>query len=176
MSQLSPNGQFPGYDGSEYCGPTDLAMNARAQGLGGNLVDALLIQQLANAAGTDANGSTPAGLVAGAQSMGMVSATAQGLPDFNWVQQYLSSGWSVILRGDYFALPPHQDPSQYSGHYILIAGWSADLGEYLVNDPADLSARWELAADLTAFVQAHQDFSATDTYEIAVGGQTGSSQ
>lgn len=170
ISQRDPAGVFPGYDGGEFCGPTDVAMTARAEQLGQGLTDAELIQQLADVAGTTSSGTTPDGVVTAAQSLGMDTVTAAGLPDFGWVQQELATGRTVILRGDYFALPPHQNASRYAGHYILVTGWAPTLGEFLVNDPADLNVRWEQPADLTEFVQMHSNFNAQSTYETALGG------
>jgi hypothetical protein len=133
INQLNPAERDPQYQGQMYCGPTVMAMIARSHGVGEDLSDSQLIEQFAKTGGTTGAGTSGNGMIAIGEQLGLKSQAVPGA-DLNFINGQLAQGKPVVALGDYFALPPHVDPGQDAGHYILVQGQDA-LGNYRVSDP-----------------------------------------
>jgi len=151
IDQYSPAGSGDWYDGSEYCGPAILAGIARARGQTAGVSDATLVASLAIVAGTNGEGTTGFGMIAGLQALGMHTDANPGI-DLDWVDDELTAGHDVIANGDFYAVPGRENPSLHSGHYIAITavgnGWSL----YKVTDPADARVTSMTDVQLQKFV------------------------
>lgn len=135
LKQLDPADKLSEYDGRVNCGPAVMAMLARSNGYGTDLTDAQLVERFTRIGQTNQNGTTGNGLIAIGEEIGLKSRAAEGA-NLPWIDAELQQGRPVVALGDYWALPPHTDPAQSFGHYVLITGRDA-LGNYRVHDPAD---------------------------------------
>ncbi|HYV49167.1 MAG TPA: C39 family peptidase [Myxococcaceae bacterium] len=133
INQLNPAERDPQYQGQVYCGPTVMAMIARSRGIGEGLSDSQLIEQFAQIGRTNAKGTTGNGMVAIGEALGLQANAAQGA-DLSFINGQLGQGRPVVAMGNYFALPPHVQAGQNSGHYVLVQGTDA-LGNYRLSDP-----------------------------------------
>ncbi len=166
INQYRPAGAEGGYvNGAANCGPTSLAMIARAFSKGGDMTDAQLINHLGRAGGTTADGTGVNGISAMAQAIGLGAETKAG-PDPDWIAAQLKAGKMVVANGDYYAMAPHADPGKVGtgGHYVAVVGMDAD-GNFLVNDPADRNVSVVSPADLARFIRGNRNGG----YQIAVG-------
>ncbi|MDB5101632.1 MAG: hypothetical protein JWM80_6053 [Cyanobacteria bacterium RYN_339] len=165
IDQYHPNGEDQGYyNGSANCGPTSMAMIARAFGWGGDLSDAKLINSLGAAGGTTAEGTSVNGIVAMARAIGKSGEIKQGA-DAAWIRDQLEGGHLVVANGDYYAMAPHDNGRNIGqgGHYVAVIGLEGD--RFIVNDPADKNVHLVSGPDLETFIRSNRNGG----YQIAVG-------
>jgi hypothetical protein len=165
INQYSPAGRENGYtNGGSNCGPTSMAMLARAYGYRNDLSDATLINHLGGIGHTSAAGTGVNGLSAMAQAMGLNARTRGPGAQVDWIASELRAGRMVVANGDYFAMAPHADGSKTSGHYVLVYGIDAN-GRFLVHDPADRRVGGVSAGELGNFISANSNGG----YQTSVG-------
>ncbi|MEB3238281.1 MAG: C39 family peptidase [Candidatus Sericytochromatia bacterium] len=163
INQYRPDGAGADYrNGPSNCGPTSMAMIARAIGWRDSLSEARLINTLGDIGGTTAEGTSIGGLGKMAQAMGL-SVTSQAGSYLAWANGQLAAGKWVIFNGDYHEMNPHRNPARTSGHYVLCYG--LEDGQYLVHDPADDRVRRVSPDEMYRFVKAHP----SGGFQIAVG-------
>lgn len=157
INQYNPAGREAGYtNGPSNCGPTSMAMLARALGYRPDLTDAQLINQLGRIGGTTEDGTTWNGITAMAEAMGKHVETRGGTTSgtISWIANQLRAGKAVVANGNLYARPPHANPEKVSGHYVLLTGIDRD-GNFLVRDPADRNVHAVTAQDLDSFFRTH---------------------
>jgi hypothetical protein len=165
INQYRPAGREYGYtNGNANCGPTSMAMVARAFGYGGNLSDAQLINYLGGVGRTGASGTSVNGIAAMAQTMGLSAEIRGSGPDTAWIAEQLATGKYVVANGDYYAMAPHANSNRTSGHYVLITGRDA-YGRFLVQDPADPDARVVDDRELAHYIRSNTNGG----FQVAVG-------
>ncbi|HVE85656.1 MAG TPA: hypothetical protein VND93_22535 [Myxococcales bacterium] len=157
ISQLHPQGAENGYDNAQMnCAPTAVAMVAR--GLHGATLDGIpvsamsdaeLINRLGAHGQTDINGTSPNGVIAMAEDLGMATKTWGG--GFNQIQTdaVLGAGGSVIANGGYVG--PDGNPF---GHFVTLTAKTQE-GSYLVNDPLIGQTLVWTPAQLNAFLKGN---------------------
>jgi hypothetical protein len=166
INQYHPNGEGQGYtNGGANCGPTSMAMIARAFGYGAGLSDAKLINKLGGIGGTSSNGTGIGGIVSMAKAIGKQGDTHKGA-DTNWITAQLKAGKLVVANGDYFAMAPHANNGRIGqgGHYVAVVGL-AGQGNFIVNDPADKAVRSVSPGALAHFISSNSNGG----YQIAIG-------
>ncbi len=164
INQISPTGADGNYtNGAMNCGPTAMAMIARSMGFGEGMTDAQLINYLGQMGGTTGAGTTTNGIAAMAQAMGKNAEIHQGT-DVSWMADQLRQGKQIVALGDYHAMPPHQDESRTSGHFVTVTGMDAN-GNFLVRDPADPNVRAVTPEQMAHFLGSHQ----AGGHQIAIG-------
>ncbi|MDB5100730.1 MAG: hypothetical protein JWM80_5151 [Cyanobacteria bacterium RYN_339] len=139
------------------CGPTSMAMIAKAFGYGTNLSNGDLIATLGAAGGTTEAGTSWAGINAMAAKMG--KPCQEHAPDAGWIKQQLEAGKLVCANGDYYSMAPHDASKRgQGGHYVAVIGMDAN-GNFLVNDPADkgISPKAYTADQLNAFMHGNKN-------------------
>lgn len=155
ISQYRPVGAERGYtNGRANCGPTSMAMLARAFGYRKDLADAQLINHLGRIGGTGSNGTNVNGIAAMARAMGKSAQVKGPGPNVEWMKEQLRSGKLLVANGDYYAMPPHQNEGRTSGHYVTVAGLDAN-GNFIVRDPADQNVRTITAAQMAHFIRSN---------------------
>jgi peptidase C39-like protein len=152
INQLNPVGRPPQYQGEMYCGPTAMAMIARARGLGVGETDGQLIERFARIGGTTDQGTSGNGMIAIGQELGLNTRAAPGA-DLRFINAELAQGRTVVAQGDFWALPEHADPDKTSGHYLLVQGQDA-AGNYRVSDPQTSKVMAITADTLSNYMQA----------------------
>jgi hypothetical protein len=154
ISQYNPAGKDATYDGSEFCGPAVLAGVARAHHLGAGMSDAALIEEIAIVAGTQGDGTTGHGMLAGLAWLGMQSDANAG-SDLDWVDSELTQGHDVIANGDFYAVPGRENPNLHSGHYMAITGVGNGWSMYKVTDPASSDVAYLTDVELDKFISSN---------------------
>lgn len=135
IDQQTPDGNGRYLNGNANCGPTSMAMIARADPNAtidgvpvSSMTDAQLVMALGMTGGTGRTGTSPNGEIAMADALGYQTASALGGFHQTFVDATLAAGGSVIVNG---AIPVD---GQLSGHYMVVSGKDAQ-GNYAVNDP-----------------------------------------
>lgn len=155
IDQLNPAGNDGSYaNGDMNCAPAALAMIARGHPgatLDGNpvgaMTDAQLISAIGKHADTNAQGTSPNGLISAAQDMGLQTTAREGGFDANFVDNVLAQGGNVVANGAYFI------DNQLAGHFVTVAAKNQD-GTYTVNDPLQGRVTWT-ADELNRFLMAN---------------------
>jgi len=138
INQLAPSGNDGSYwNGDSNCGPTSMAMVARAVGYGNHLTDAQLVMEMYRLCGTQgSNGTGVDGIRQGALNIGLDAATYRSSAGVEKMAEELRNGRMVVANGDYYALPaPGRINNANGGHYVVVTGMD-DQGNFKVNDPA----------------------------------------
>lgn len=165
INQYRPVGAERGYsNGPSNCGPTSMAMVARAFGYGKGMSDAQLINHLGRIGGTTAAGTGVNGLVSMAREMGKTGTIKGPGPQVEWMKEQLRAGKLVIANGDYYAMPPHQNEGRTSGHYVCVAGLDSH-GNFIVRDPADSNVRTITPNQMAHFIRSNPNGG----WQVAVG-------
>jgi hypothetical protein len=155
INQYRPVGAERGYsNGPANCGPTSMAMVARAFGYGGAMSDAQLINHLGRIGGTGSNGTAVNGIVAMARAIGKQATVKGPGPDVEWMKEQLRAGKLLVANGDYYAMPPHQNEARTSGHYVTVAGLD-ERGNFIVRDPADQNVRTITPSQMAHFIRSN---------------------
>jgi hypothetical protein len=168
INQVNPNGKDGAYsNGESNCGPTSMAMIARAAGYGEGMTDAQLIMHLGQMGGTTGDGTGVNGIAAMAQGIGKTAETRGPGANVEWIRSQLESGKMVVANGDYYAMGDHNRAKVgQGGHYVAVVGLDSD-GKFLVNDPYDsaISPRAFSASELATFISSNSNGG----YQVAVG-------
>ena len=168
INQYSPAGSSAGYwNGPANCGPTSMAIIARAFGYGKNMSDAKLINHLGSMGGTNGNGTNVSGIAAMAKGIGKTAVTKGPGPQVDWIASELRAGKLVVANGDYHAMYPHINNSRTSGHYVAVVGLDAQ-GRFLVHDPAWKNGGAPIALtrdQLTTFIRSNPNGG----WQISIG-------
>ncbi len=138
INQLAPSGNDGSYfNGQANCGPTSMAMVARAVGYGSHLTDAQLVMDMYRKCGTQGGDGTPVdGIRQGANAIGLDATTYRSSAGVEKMAEEIRNGKMVVANGDYYALPaPGRINNTNGGHYVVVTGMD-DAGNFLVNDPA----------------------------------------
>jgi hypothetical protein len=137
VSQLAPSGAGAAYRGSERCGPTVMAMVARAFGVAPAEPDAALIERLDLVQGTPNRKTAAPAIQRMARTLGLRSRRARG---FRWrfLDRALERGAVVLAVGDARELPHNRwrsgDGTPPTGHWIAIVDRDA-WGNLVIHDP-----------------------------------------
>jgi len=153
ISQLDPAGKEDGYSNARLnCAPTAMAMVAR--GIPGGMLDGKPIAQMSDAelinrlgahGQTDGGGTSPNGVIAMAEDLGLTTSTRGGGFDPAFYDSVLAQGGSVIANG------ARDIDGQLAGHFVTVTARTAD-GNYLVNDPWSGRTETYTPAQLNAFL------------------------
>ena len=154
ISQLNPGGDDGTYTNADMnCAPAAMAMIARSipgLTLDGHPVsqipDAALINRLGKHGQTDQNGTSPNGVIAMAEQLGLSTSARRGGLDTNYVDSILAQGGSVVANGAY------NINGELAGHFVTVSARTPD-GNYLVNDPLLGRTVVYTPADLDAFLR-----------------------
>ncbi|MCC6334502.1 MAG: C39 family peptidase [Myxococcales bacterium] len=134
ISQTRPAGATSEYLDEGYCGPTCLAMVARAYGLGSQFTDAELVMRLCRIAGATARrGTDRTGLYRMATHLRLSSQDWDGEATF-WMARHLEQGHYVVAAGNPYVLPPYEKLEGYGGHFIVVDGMD-ETGNFLMKNP-----------------------------------------
>ncbi len=165
INQYSPAGTGQGYtNGSANCGPTSVAMIARAFGYRKDLSDAKLINHLGKIGHTTGAGTGVNGISAMGQAMGLRAQVKGPGAHVDWIRSELRAGRMVVANGDYHAMAPHKNNAKTSGHYVLVYGLD-DNGRFLVHDPADRRVQSVSATELATFIKSNPNGG----WQISIG-------
>jgi len=154
ISQLNPRGNDGTYTNADMnCAPAAMAMIARSipgLTLDGHPVsqipDAALINRLGKHGQTDAQGTSPNGVIAMAEQLGLSTSARRGGLDTNYVDSILAQGGSVVANGAY------NINGELAGHFVTVSARTPD-GNYLVNDPLLGRSVVYTPAELDAFLR-----------------------
>jgi len=156
ISQLHPEGEAEGYSNAEMnCGPAAMAMVAR--GIPGGMLDGKPVAQMSDAelinrlgahGQTNAEGTSPNGVIAMAEQMGMATSSRMGGFDAAYYDSVLAQGGTVVANG------ARDIEGQLAGHFVVVTAKTAD-GNYLVNDPWSGRTETYTPAQLDAFLLAN---------------------
>ncbi len=168
INQYSPAGAAGGYwNGPANCGPTSMAMIARAFGYGKSMSDAKLINHLGKIGGTSGNGTNVGGIAAMAHGIGKSATTKGPGAHVDWIASELRKGKLVVANGDYHAMAPHINNARTSGHYVAVVGLDRQ-GRFLVHDPAWRNGGAPIAltaSQLSTFIRSNPNGG----YQISIG-------
>ena len=163
ISQYRPVGAEHGYsNGAANCGPTSMAMIARAFGYSAGMSDAQLINALGRAGGTGGDGTNVNGIIAMAREMGKEGQMRSG-GGVDFMIEALRNGKLCVANGDYYAMPPHQNDAKTSGHYVAVVGY--ENGNFIVRDPADQNVRLVSREQMEQFITSNPNGG----FQFAIG-------
>jgi hypothetical protein len=132
-----------------------MTMVARALGRPGLGTDYEAISQLAAVGGTnDEVGTSLDGMQVMASRLRLRLEHIAGAR-LSPLDAALDRGRLVIANGEYYAMPPHADPSKREGHYVLVYGRRGR--DYLVHDPYDPKVVTVSPAHMRAFLAEHHE-------------------
>jgi hypothetical protein len=134
INQTRPDGARSDYVDIGRCGPTCMAMVARAYGLGASLSDAELVERLSRIAGTAERwGTDRTGLYRMAAHLKLKSLDWDGEATV-WMARQLEQERYVVAAGNPFVLPPRETAARYGGHFIVVDGMD-EVGNFLMKNP-----------------------------------------
>lgn len=157
ISQMSSEGSEDDWNASSNCGPTSMAMIARAFGLGDGMSDGTLVNSLGRSAGVGSAGVGYAGMMTMAGSLGLETSSNPG-SDVRWIEQQLAQGNLVAANGNRSVTlqnesPPGASGSASGGHWIVVTGMTPD-GNFRVQDPST-TCRVLTPSELSRFLAAN---------------------
>lgn len=153
------------YNGGSNCGPTAMAMVARAAGFRPDLTDADLINYLGEIGGTTAeNGTSHAGIEKMAEAMGLpLQYGAKG--DMQFVKDALADGKLVVINGNFGGVT-----GIWGGHYVTCTGYDPATDTFTINDSGS-DTTYQLSPDQLSAVQfANENGSDMGAFAIGHGG------
>ena len=134
INQSLPDGAPSSYVDVGLCGPTCMAMIARAFGLGASLPDAELVMRLARIADAARGGGTDRiGLYRMARHLRLRSLDWNGEATF-WMARQLQQGRYILAAGNPYVLPPFEKIEGFGAHFIVVDGLDED-GNFLMKNP-----------------------------------------
>ncbi len=134
INQSRPDGASASYVDVGLCGPTCMAMIARAYQLGEELSDVELVQSLAGIGdAASRRGTDRLGLYDMARQLKLKSLDWNGEATF-WMARQLEQGHYVMAAGNPFVLPPHKTHSRFGNHFIVVDGMD-EAGNFLMKNP-----------------------------------------
>ena len=134
ISQTRPEGAPRDYTDLGFCGPTCMAMIARAYHLGDQFSDAELVMRLSRIAGADDGAGTDrTGLYRMARHLRLKSLDWNGEATF-WMARQIELGHYVMAAGNPYVLPPLFQRSRYGAHFIVVDGMDRE-GNFLMKNP-----------------------------------------
>ena len=149
-----PAGAPPDFDGSASCGPACMSMIARVIGYGRRLTDHQLIVRFGEIGGTTLeDGTEVEGIQQIARELGRRSHLVAG-SDVERMRESLLRGSVVVANGEYYVMPPHEDPNEREGHFILAYGL-APGGDFLVHDSEDPLVKTVTPQVMERFLREH---------------------
>lgn len=157
ISQRFPDGRPPGYRGDNRCGPTSVAMVARAFHRRARQSDAALIESLDRLDdGRENRATAPAGIVRMAESLQLRAIDHPGF-DAAWLRRILRHDGLVVALGRPRYLPPTE--AHTGGHFVAVVGVSR-AGDFIVNDPyrarSKKGRRYRVGAETLASFVRHK--------------------
>jgi uncharacterized protein YraI len=155
INQMSSSGSADDWNRFSNCGPTTMAMIARAFGYRSDLSDGSLVNHLGNSAGVGADGAGYDKIATMARTMGKQPTVKTGA-NASWVKSQLAGGRLVAINGNRVVTLKYDGDSTTSGsgtqgHWIVGAGLTA-AGDILVKDPSVPGVRSLTPAQLDEFI------------------------
>lgn len=138
INQLSSDGTADDWNEQYNCGPTTMAMIAKAFGFHrDDWKDGTLVNFLGNAAGVDDNGAGWPQEQQMAQAAGLTASAPMYGDDLNWVRSQLAAGKLIAANGDRAVTLDHAsfNDGVTGGHWIVVTGVLPD-GNFSVLDPS----------------------------------------
>lgn len=159
ISQMSSEGTEDDWNAASNCGPTSMAMIARAFGFGDGMSDGALVNMLGGFAGVGADGVGYTGIMTMAASLGLDTTYNPGA-DTDWIAAQLEQGNLVAANGDRAVTlqnesPPWASGTATGGHWIVVTGMTPD-GNFLVQDPST-TCRVLTPAELSRFLASNSN-------------------
>jgi hypothetical protein len=149
INQRHPNGSGPRFRGDSRCGPTAMAMVARAFRYRDDLNDVQLIRHFDRLDGKMNDATSVAAMVRASNRMGLRHSVEWGFRR-DFVDEHLGNDELIVLLGRYRGAPYQ--------HYIVVTRALLQEDRFLVKDPWPLpgganAVRRMTAAGLRAFVR-----------------------
>ncbi|MDP1922206.1 MAG: peptidoglycan-binding protein [Myxococcales bacterium] len=148
--------QFDSAMPGSYCGPTTVAMIARAFGRLTSMSGPQAINTLANGAGIGAAGTGSDGVIAMARNAGLTTSQPMPGAPLEWIRQQLAAGRLVAANGNRGVTLDHAsfNDGVAGGHWIVVCGVAAN-GDFLVQDPSTDCKRLS-ASELARYFNTHE--------------------
>lgn len=139
INQLTSEGGADDWNRLSNCGPTTMAMIAKAFGFHRDWLDGSLVNWLGNQAGVGGDGVGWDGVQTMASAAGLRSSHRSG-DDVEWIRSELQKGHLVAANGDRaVTLQNGGNPETWGygtgGHWIAVVGIASN-GDFLVQDPS----------------------------------------
>lgn len=156
INQISSSGTADDWNKYSNCGPTSMAMIARAFGYRPELSDGSLVNLLGSFAGIGAAGAGADQIATIGRRMGK-TATVKWGADAVWIKSQLSAGRLVAINGNRTVTLKYDNNASTSGtgiqgHWIVGAGITS-AGNVLVKDPSVPGVSQLTPAQLNEFIR-----------------------
>ncbi|RKH50515.1 C39 family peptidase, partial [Corallococcus llansteffanensis] len=167
IKQMASAGSEDDWNQQSNCGPTTMAMILKGFGIGTELSDGALINQLGTGVGITSAGVGYMDIQQMATNNGLTSEYHAG-SDVAWIQQQVESGNLVAVNGESNVMLQNEEPAFASGsfsggHWIAVTGMTPE-GNFIVHDPS--STVTELTpAELQRFLAEHEG---DDGHSVAI--------
>lgn len=137
ISQLSSSGGADDWNAQSNCGPTSMAMIARAFGVHPEWLDGTLVNWLGEQGGVGAAGAGWPQVQAMARAAGLSAGEPMYGDDLAWVRRQLAAGNLIAANGDRRVTLDHAsfDDGVSGGHWIVVTGVLPN-GNFSVLDPS----------------------------------------
>jgi hypothetical protein len=175
MSQLTPDGhdKIEYENGAANCGPTSMAMIARARRWRDDLTDAQLIETLMTVAETTPLGTSPMGIIWMAREIGaVVQESEMSFPGFDeaFYKKQLGLKKPIIAMGAFVDKTGNeagdaQEPV-LTDHIVTVYGYLEETGKYQVLDPFRPEVTEMTSDELRTFLEKN---SLTAGLSVAIG-------
>ena len=131
-----------------------MAMIARVIGYRRDLTDHQLVVRFGEIGETTLERGTELdGIERIARELGKTSKVVAG-SDVARRKLALMRGSMVVANGEYYAMPPHEDPDEREGHFVLAYGLAPN-GDFLVHDSEDPAVETVTPAAMARFLREH---------------------
>jgi hypothetical protein len=143
-----------------------MAMIARVIGYGRGLSDHGLIVRFGEIGGTTLERGTELdGMQRIAEELGRRATIVEG-SDVERMRRAIAGGAMVVANGEYYAMPPHEDPSEREGHFVLAYGLAPN-GDFLVHDSEDPLVERVTPRGMEQFLREHEQGGFQIDIEVA---------